>query len=481
MQIDIIGSAYTTRSGSEDFETCVNFYIEKTMKGVSAKYNEVLYPTPGLTELVQLSGLVVRASLEFDGVYYCVCDLKFYKVVGAVATQKGTMVLPYVTSNPIIVTNGLQICVVDGGRGYVYDIAADTFVQITDPNFTAARPTYITFQDGYGIYNQPGTSTWWFTSINDFTVTDPLDHAAANTTNQDIVALISNRQQLYIFTPVGCEVWFNSGDPVETWVRKNTSYITQGLAAAASVCAIDNTLYYLTRSSQGDGFVVKIEGDSSPVIVSTPAISSILADFTVLSDCIGFSYQDEGHLFYVLIFPTEDRTLVYDIGENAWHERKSTLTNDPGAGTRQGRWRANNHAFVGDSHIVGDFQNGKLYVMDNDVYTENAVTIVRERTTSHLWNDLKRITLRSITLDCEVGVGNNSFPNPAINLYISKDGGYTYGNAHIGSLGNTGEYRKRIKFNRLGTARDFVGKIVVTDPVKICVLGASAELEMRDS
>lgn len=481
-QLDIIGQTYTTRSPSEDCQTCVNWYPEAG--GVQSKYKAVLYPTPGLTTFCTLDGTVVRAMTEFDGFLYAVCDRKFYKISqDGTATLKGTLNAVQPIFPPCIVSNGLQICVVDNGYGYVYSISGDTFTEITNAYFTAAAPNYITFQDGYGIFNQPGTPQWWLTLPNDFSVVQALDLATASTTNEDIAAIVSCRQQLYIFTSVGVEIWFNSGAADFPFERKNTSYITQGTAAPFSIVTLDNTIFYLTRSEQGSGFVVKIEGDSNPAVVSTPAINQMIQKIDTISDAIGFSYQDNGHLFYVLTFPTGDQTFVYDLSQDAWHERKSTLVNDPGSGTRQGRFRGNCFAFLGNNRLVGDFQNGKIYVQDSDVYTENGNLIYRERTTGHLWDDLKRLTLRSITLDFQMGVGNvtGSYTDPKINLYISKDGGYTYGNSHIASLGGQGQYKKRVRFNRLGMSRDFVGKITCSDPVNVVLLGASAEVEQADS
>lgn len=478
--ISIIGQAYEARSRSEDAETCINLYPEKGGEG--SKYPYVLYPTPGLDQFCQLSGEMVRGLLEYDGYLYCVCDLNFYKIDSlGVASLKGT-ITPTGIFNPVsIVTNGLQVCIVDNGLGYVYTILADTFGEITNTYFTSAAPTSITFQDGYGIYNEATTNRWWFTAINDFTTTNSLDFYSASTSNQDIMAIVSCRQQIYIFTKVGCEVWYNAGVAASPFARKNTSYSTQGTSSPFSITQVDNTLYYLTSSVQGDGFVVMLSGDSSPVVVSTPAINYLINKIDDITDAIGFSYQEDGHLFYVLTFPTGDQTFVYDIAEKQWHTRTSTLINDPGAGTRQGRFRGNCYSFLNRQHIVGDFQNGKLYTLSNDSYTEDGKLIHRERTTSHIWNDLKRITVDSVTLDLQAGVGNELDPDPKLNLFTSKDGGYQYGNPRVLSMGEVGQYTKRIKANRLGQGRDIVFKITTTAPVNFVLLGASAEFTPADS
>ncbi len=480
--VNIIGKPYTnTRSTQEDPQRCINWFAETGGEG--SKQKVVLYPTPGLQDLLltDANNNSVRQLFEFNGYLYIVAGFKFYRYDGTTLTLKGTLNSVESVYPPIMVSNGAQICIVDNGFGYTYSIAGDSFSEITDPNFTAAAPNYITFQDGYGIYNQPGTAVWWITGINDFSTTGDLDFASANTTNEPIQAIISNRQQIYIFTTVGVEIWFNSGTADFPFERKNTSYITQGTAASGSITLIDNTIYYLTRSIQGEGYVVQIQGDSSPVVVSTPGINRIINQMETIDDAIGFSYQQDGHLFYVLTFPTADKTLVYDLSEQAWHERTTTIVNDPGGGSRQGRWRPNCYAFFGSTHVVGDFESGELMTIETDVYTDRTASIIREFITPVLWQDLKRLSVRSVTLDFQAGTGDSTDSDPQINFYLSKDGGMTYGNAHIASVGDSGQYTQRVKFNRLGMSRAFVGKLTTSSKANVTLLGASIDVEPSDS
>jgi hypothetical protein len=40
-----------------------------------------------------------------------------------------------------------------------------------------------------------------------------------------------------------------------------------------------------------------------------------------ITDAIGYTYQQDGHPFYVLIFPSAEATWVYDVSTQLWHER----------------------------------------------------------------------------------------------------------------------------------------------------------------
>jgi hypothetical protein len=51
-------------------------------------------------------------------------------------------------------------------------------------------------------------------------------------------------------------------------------------------------------------------------------------------------------------------------------------------------------------------------------------------------------------------------------LQISKDGGHTWSTERWKSMGQSGEYTTRVRWNRLGKGREFIPKIIISDPVK---------------
>jgi hypothetical protein len=119
---------------------------------------------------------------------------------------------------------------------------------------------------------------------------------------------------------------------------------------------------------------------------------------------VGYTYQQDGHTFYVLNFTGADTTWVYDAATGAWHERAGFAVGD------FTRHRGNNHArFNGDPH-VGDYQNGKIYTFSLDVYADDGAVQKWLRSWRALptgANNLKRTTHHSLQIDCETGVGLN--------------------------------------------------------------------------
>lgn len=64
--------------------------------------------------------------------------------------------------------------------------------------------------------------------------------------------------------------------------------------------------------------------------------------------------------------------------------------------------------------------------------------------------------------------------DPQVMLQISRDNGRTFGAEKWTSIGKVGQYGKRAIWRRLGSARDFVFQLTVTDPVKFTIVHASA-------
>jgi len=164
---------------------------------------------------------------------------------------------------------------------------------------------------------------------------------------------------------------------------------------------MDNSVFWLGADARGQGIVYRAQGYQA-VRISTHAIEFAIQQYDNMSDALAYTYQQDGHTFYVLIFPSADTTWVYDAATGAWHER---------AGFKLGeftRHRSNCHtAFNGES-IVGDYENGNLYAFDLAIYADNGLTqkwLRRWRALPTGANNLKRTVQHTLQLDCETGVG----------------------------------------------------------------------------
>ena len=109
---------------------------------------------------------------------------------------------------------------------------------------------------------------------------------------------------------------------------------------------------------------------------------------------------------------------------------------------------------------MGDFENGKIYALDNTVGTQNGTRIPRERRSMSLGKDEERIRIRSLQLDLDEGFGDsNDDTDTAFWMSWSKDGGHTFSNEIERSAGDLGDYGRRLVWRRLGQARNWVFRL----------------------
>jgi hypothetical protein len=367
--------------------------------------------------------------------------------------------------------NGTQIFIACNPDGFIYNATTEVFAKITDPDFPGA--VKVGYLDGYFVFNEPNSARVWVTSLLDGLSVDPLDFASAEGDPDGLVSLIVDHREAWLFGTNSIEVWYDAGLPDFPLQRIQGAFNEIGCAAPYSVAKLDNGLFWLGSDARGRGIVYRANGYTGTRI-STHAIEWQIQQYGNLSDAIGYTYQQDGHAFYVLIFPSAQTTWVYDVATQAWHER---------AGWDNGdfvRHRSNCQAVYDDQIVVGDFENGNIYAFDLNEYADNGDIQKWLRSWRALppgTNTLKRTAHHSLQVDCEAGVGTNTGQgsDPQMMLRWSDDGGHTWSNEYWVPMGKIGEYYRRVIWRRLGMTlklRDRVYEISGTDPVKLAIMDA---------
>lgn len=471
MQTPILGASYVARSINAADNRMVNLFPEMTPdNGQTAAF---LNRAPGLEYLQTVGTGPIRAlwAHQTNGSdFYVVSGNEVYKM----STLTGDPVLLGTVSGtgPVsIADNGTQLFFACNPDSYIYNEVTNVFQQITDPDFPGA--VTVGYLDGYFVFNEPNSQRVWVTSLLDGLSVDPLDFASAEGSPDGLVALIVDHREAWLFGTDSVEVWYDAGLPDFPLTRIQGAFNEIGCVAAFSVAKLDNGLFWLGTDARGQGIVYRANGYTGQR-VSTHAIEYAIAQYSDISDAVAYTYQQEGHAFYVLTFPTGNATWVYDVATQAWHERAGWLN---GAFTRH---RSNCQCnFLGNT-VVGDFENGNIYKMSLDVYSDNGDIQKWLRSWRALptgTNNLKRTAHHSLQLNCEAGVGliDGQGSDPQAMLRWSDDGGHTWSNEHWSPMGKIGAYYQRVFWRRLGMTlklRDRVYEVSGTDPVKIAIMGA---------
>lgn len=471
MDSPILGSSYVARSVNAADNRMVNLYPEIIPEG--GKEAAFLSRCPGLLRKATIGTGPIRGMWQTKGVMYAVSGSEFYKVEVYGRTRlKGTLIGTVTGTGPVSMTdNGTQIFIACNPDGFIYNTDTEVFAQITDPDFPGA--VTVGFLDGYFVFNEPNSSRVWTTALLDGTSIDPLSFASAEGSPDLLISLIVDHQEAWLFGNNSVEVWYDAGTPNFPLQRIQGAYNELGCAAPYSVAKMDNGIFWLGADARGRGIVYRSNGYTG-VRISTHAIEWQIQEYGDISDAIGYTYQQDGHSFYVLSFPTAQATWVYDAATQAWHER---------AGWDNGefvRHRSNCQVVFSNEVLVGDFENGNIYAFDLNVYSDNGDIQKWLRSWRALptgANDLKRTAHHSLQIDCQTGVGLNEGQgsDPQIVLRWSDDGGHTWSNEYWMSMGKIGAYFYRAIQRRLGMTlklRDRVYEISGTDPVKIAIMGA---------
>lgn len=217
------------------------------------------------------------------------------------------------------------------GSGAGLTITAPTFgasALMAEIDLPFTNPQSAAFQDGFGLVGEGGTDIWYQSDLDDLSNWQALNFSKADATPDNLVAIAELSRELWLMKEGHIEIWVNAGVAGFTFQRATGVFIETGIASAASVAVTGQTLVWLGQNDQGTRFVVQTEG-YNPARRSTHALEAEMTKYAVVDDAIGYSYQQEGHVFYVLTFPTANATWVLDLTSTAkmgypcWHQRAS--------------------------------------------------------------------------------------------------------------------------------------------------------------
>jgi hypothetical protein len=488
-----VGASYVASDPYQDRQECINFYVEISQDDKS-KTPTALLGCPGLNNVFQLNtppNGEVRGAWVLPGGVKCawVAGNKFYVSTMTVPATQTSIAQFSVTQYGTLLTNtgqvsirdngnGGYVCIVDGPYGYLWNIATTVFTQIVDPAFYGADK--VAFIDGWLIFNKPGTQIFYTTASVPYTVTFAGAFFALKDSNSDnLITLMENNKELWLVGERSSEVWYNAGGANFSFSRIPGVSPQVGCAAKNSIARLGGSLVWLGRSERGENVVIKTD-QYTYTTISNRAVESQFAQYPLVSDAFGYTYVEDGHLFYVLTFPTADVTWCYDATTEQWHKR---LSYDQTTGTFH-RHRSNCFVNYQNIRMVGDYQSGYAMQMSRSFYTDAGAPLIALRKTPHVWKkeDRTRVSHSSLQIEFSPGVGlqTGQGVDPQVMIRWSDDGGATFGNQHMVTIGKAGRTKNRAIIRRLGQARDRVYEVSISDPVKRDVVGATLFASVED-
>lgn len=470
----LVEGAYTLPALAANHQRCINLLVEVDQR--QGKTPGMLINVPGLRDVSTLGTGAVKNLIEVNGELFGAVGQTFGKINAAGAfTALGSF---NGTARVTLVANGLQVLVIDGLSGFVWDIAAMTWTQITDPGFVYGA-TQATFQDGYGIVGLPNSQQFGISGLYDFLTWDAIDFASAEGLPDDVATVVSNNRYLHVFGSSTLELWVNTGGSAANgnfpFERVGGTFFQVGCAAPYSAVIADDSVFWLGNNDQGALRVFRMNGQT-PAAVSTPALERELADYardSRVDDAFGFGLDVGKHPLYVLVFPSADRTWVYDTHSQQWSEWLEW------AAPTWKRTRMNCFASAFGKLLTGDYRDGRLYQITFDEFTNGGDPLRWLRMSPYVWKEGKRAFHSRLELFIEVGhapqTGAASAVDPEVLMRFSDDG-HTWSAETPRRIGRIGEYGVQPIWNRLGSAFNRMYEFSGSAAVRTTIMGASIEV-----
>lgn len=422
MKLQLSGGAYQARSVISSAQRSLNLYSEGLPEAQGEPSAHANYPTPGTTLLGTIGTGPIRAIRQATtgGIYVVSGSIVYSVAADWTGTVLGSITAGLIT--PVsMADNGLDLVIVDGtAGGWKVTLADNSFAAINDPTGSFRGADRVDYLDTFFVFNAPGTPQFYWSLSEDITFDEFAGDFGSKTIYGDLLrTLIVAKREIYLLGDRTTEIWYDVGAQDiagSQFAPVQGVFIDHGIVAKYSVANYDNGVFWLSRDRQGQGIVLEA-ADYKTKRVSTYAIEAEIAGYARIDDAIGYCYQLAGHAFYVLTFPNADKTWVYDVTTGLWHEWAWLDSNG-----REHRHRSNCHCPVGGSNVVGDWQDGNLYALDLDAFTDNGRPIKRQRSFPHVVNELDRVFYRQFIADME---GGNPGAPPSSSPSPSAPGGFS--------------------------------------------------------
>jgi hypothetical protein len=454
-------------------EVTINWYLEPLAR--NSKNGQALYPTPGQRAwgTAPVADVGTRALFSMNDRVLGVIGSTLYDLFAdGTLGPRGTV---NKNSNPATINmngrtplglTGNEAFITSNNDGYVLNLATNVFTKVLTGKALMGASL-----DTYFLALDPPSNRFSISNAGDGLTWDPTQFGQRQDQPDEWKAMVVNTPDLWLVGgKTGC-IWFDTGDFPFPFAPRPGATFQYGIRAPFTLKVVGDSVLWLSENADGIGLPVRATG-YTPEPISTPTVDTAIEEYQRnggIDDARAFSYQQAGHLFYVLNFT--QGTWVYDLTADRWHQRGQWVpsSNDylP--------WRPCAHAAAYGRNLVGDANSGQISWLDLTWGTEaDGSAIRRKRIGGGTFNENKPIEHRRVEFLLEMGLGTSvgQGSDPMIMIRASDNGGKTWGNEHQLSVGKMGEFTKRAYLTRLGIPLDRVYELTVTDPIPYRVLDA---------
>ena len=293
--VNVTGPSYQSRSRPLSSQLTQNFYQQFNEAG---KDKYVLLPFPGLPVLGNEAG-IDRGFHRMAELSYQVKGTSLYQI-----NSNGSHILRGVipgTGRAIIADDGINMYIVTDLKVWKYSTDTNTVTEVVDPNITGAKS--VDFFNNQFIYTFDKFST--ISNVGDGGTASGLNIIGEETLPDDLVRDFVFDQIIYRCGVRSIVAWWNNPALTPPIERLEGRVFQTGLAAINSIARTDESFYWL-----GDDFAIYRSSAGAKQRISTDAISNAISKYSKVDDAIGNTFTLEGQNFYMITFPSGNKTFV---------------------------------------------------------------------------------------------------------------------------------------------------------------------------
>ncbi len=414
----------------------VNCYIERTVQ------NEIFIIKRGgllLANQTAAFGNLGRGVYRWRGDVYSIFAGTLYRNNVVVATGLNELGGVYRFESILGATPKLVIN--NGKKTYAYTVgggltSALDVIDVDFPSLTVKGPVYLNGT----LFVMNTSAEIWNSAVNDITnVTSwgALNFIASQAEPDAGVALAKQLVYVVAFNEWSTEFFYYAGTPSGSPLGVSQgSKVTHGCLNADSVQSSDDQLFWLSTSKEASKPQVSMLDQGTHSIISTPAIERLLNGCTT-SNVYSMHLKLDGHSFYVLTFPIDNLTIVYDIKEQLWHRWTDAY----------GRYfpYVSSTSDSSGNIILQHEENGSIYYFNSSYYTDDDEAMAVDIYTPIFdANTVRRKILNSLTLVGDQTVGSVVQVRHSDNDYLSWSNFRTLNmGTRCPTLGKCGTFKRR--------------------------------------
>ena len=464
MEFGFCGGSYTAQSPIIDNEIAMNCYCEN--QAPKATTRVALLHTPGKKKFATFPEASIPGQFTVNGRSFAAASHLYEMGANGTVTALGSLGAAPLTPTQIT-ANETQLVILNNGNLYVLTLATNAFIVVNMAQFNGPIGQ-MDFCDGYILAMLANSHTFQVSALEDATTWSGLDIATNSLAPDNYVSMKVDHREAWFWSAKKGFGYNNAGAGFPPFIPIQAAALEVGSGAAAATVQLDNTLFWLSQDERGFMSAMKLNGYAGER-VSTHAVELAWQQYAKASDAVGWTYQEYGHPFWEIYFPSANATWVYDVATELWHQRGYFVT-------ATGQYiadRAMSHTLNFGIHLVGDWASGTVYQMSSLFYDDDGNPIRGNRRTPTNSKENEYIYFDQLEFVLETGLAptialfdGDGQPRPAqLMLKWSNNGGKTWSNTYFLSVGFAGEYDIRVIKRMLGRARKRLWDVSWTDPI----------------